>query len=247
MAIIGEILNNHSLVDQIDKYVCANKAVFREEDSKSCYNWMSLRIGTQERLDAVLWKQNQVSFIKSKNDIVSFGFSGCIMAKIRFSNGRTECAHVHCDSVSGCDSRKYFAAYLLANSRDISSLHAFRPVCRMPDIVHKQFRHQRSVWGVITKDDCCYSIVIDKVGQRCFLHKIFEHEPYGHRLTDYSHLLAFQNTDSSFENCRDDLDAFWKSRGGYERYFSERFMGEEEEVSEDIGFPEDHGHRCLVI
>ena len=247
MSIIGDISNNHSLVDQIDKYVCANTAVFREKDSKSCYNWMSLRIRSQERLDAVLWKPNQVSFIKSKNDIVSFEFSGCIMAKIRFLDGRTICAHVHCDSESGSDSRKHFAAYLQANSQNIKSLHAFRPVCGVPDIAHKQFRHPRSVWGVITKENDCYSIVIDKVEQRCILHKIFKHESYGHRVTDYSPLLAFQNADSNFEKCKDDLEDFWKSRGGYEKYFSERFMGEEEEVSEDIGFPEDYGHRCLVM
>lgn len=260
MTIIEEISRDHSLMNQIIQYVHSNKCIYQEIDEKSCYKWMNLNVSESYSIGAVLWQPGKVSFTQEKKDIISFDFSGCLMARIRFNSGRVVVAHVHTDENQENDTREYFATYLYANRSIIQNIQVFRPVCEIHDLISEDNTLPRKVCGVITSEAECYSIVLnyntinmsskrklsDKSSDsvRYDVHKIYKHELAGFRLNDYKELLSFMDTEISFYERKSRLDTFWNIMKGKELYLSKTIKVLDKQSKYSVA---NEQHSCLII
>lgn len=78
------------------------------------------------RLDTVHWCLSYITLCQSSRDVMSFWFSGCIMARNRLRD-TIYVAHVHCDKEREYDCRRDFAMFLKEIASDITRLQVFQP------------------------------------------------------------------------------------------------------------------------
>lgn len=163
MSIIQDICRNPNLINDINKCVETNR-VERESFSginapNFITNKLKISCGGLPIADSVLWEPNKVAVCESNLDVISFSFSGCLMAKVVTHSPLY--AHIHCDERVCEDSRYDFAYYLQSNGIQCDNVILFRPICdpgylKSPD----EFTFV-GVWGVITTQNECYSILVN--------------------------------------------------------------------------------------
>lgn len=186
MSVIDDINSNLEIINDIyykyveeirsntyikESYSGANSLNFIRKgfciyNSKGCY------------VDSVLWEPGKVAVYESMGDVISFDFSGCLMAKIK-SGDLPLYAHIHCDTSVSKDSRYDFVKFLETNNIQDDQLVLFRPLCDDQYLHFPQSYDCRYVWGVITKENKCYTIISngkvegDKI--HLYLDSIYEH------------------------------------------------------------------------
>lgn len=176
MAIITEFIRNPDIINNVivnppRRYKDLDTDIRLIEYSDT----VQLSLSTQ--LDLVFWVPNQISICKSNRDVMSFNFSGCLMAKYKADN-ISNVAHIHCDSDFKDDCRGNFARFLINNKVNSNDLLLFRPLCdSYLYIPPEDSFNRRSVAGIITQENRCYSMVLeyDAMNRRCNLVSVYEH------------------------------------------------------------------------
>lgn len=136
----------------------------------------TVQLSLSTQLDLVFGVPNRISICKSNRDVMSFNFSGCLMAKYKADN-ISNVAHIHCDSDLKYECRGIFAGFL-SNKVNSNDLLLFRPLCdSYLYIPPEDSYNRRSVAGIITQENRCYSMVLeyDTTNRRCNLVSVYEH------------------------------------------------------------------------
>lgn len=109
--------------------------------------------------DSVLWVEKAVSVanVSGNLDILSFNFSGCIMACFKY-NGRQYAAHIHMP-----ECKQAWVNYFTPLLPHVSDLRMFRPHYRLPqntlDYLFRRFLDVQIV-GLISTALVCYTVII---------------------------------------------------------------------------------------
>lgn len=161
-------------------------------------------------LDAVIWWNTCITIIESYNDVVSFGFGGCVMANF-IMNGKLYAAHIHNADKHHPkeDERTNWIQYVKANRIKIQSM--FRPANESLDIL-KSIRGSVHIWGVCTPLGKNYSLILDRKEKH--LISIREY----HTPNNYSEILRLPKN-SGYNSVRNIWDRFWQNRQRYESIY----------------------------
>ena len=252
MTIIDEICQDNTLVmkigEQNQSFLQNNSGKYLRANSRGMAEFSHTFILRENLLlDTVHWCQSHITLCRSSRDVISFRFSGCIMARY-IMKGEIFVAHVHCDEDIEKDCRRDFAIFLKENASDITELQIFQPGASIWN--HCTLEQDapdgmvRCLWGVFTSDWRTYSLLVDwdTFNGKFYLREIVEHFSYGRRMSYYGDLQKFADcnendfTDSVFDSLRDRLNNFWDS-GLYEQTY--RYS------ARSIGATEDRkGYRC---
>lgn len=118
---------------------------------------MSLSLSGRQ-VAAVLWLEGRIATwrLNGGQDVFSFMFSGCAMARYTFKGVRYA-AHIHSCSDPGKDCRDDWVDYV--NRNNIVSLRMFRPDPSVP-LVASAANRSDDCWGLISKEGNCYSIAV---------------------------------------------------------------------------------------
>lgn len=129
------------------------------------------------RITSVLWEKGKITIypLYDSEDVVSFQFSGCIMAKFKYYN-QYYVAHVHVTKDEE-DTRKQWIDFI-KNSLWVTEITMFKP---------NEGVYAYEIWGVITSNGDCYSIGFNCLGTRVIVKK---HVSYGNSLSDYQELFS---------------------------------------------------------
>lgn len=126
------------------------------------------------RVTAVYWSSGMITYapLPEGNHAISYDFTGCYMAKVKIgSNWYAFHIHSSGDTSDPSDCRALWNRFM-ANSR-ISEAYVFRPIIpnfedyqllfqnKCDRIAHKKVS-SLSGCGLITKDNRCYSLILDK-------------------------------------------------------------------------------------
>lgn len=200
MALIDDLLVDPMLVNQIlvqAKASSPRSQDFDKEHSIFVYS-KSISLSSTSALDSVFWDEHNITVCQSNNDVISFNFSGCLMAKTPFTGGNL-IFHINCLDYKHPDDRRYdFAKYLLDSNISCSDLTLFQPICDdwpykkafLPDNVI------RCVCGLITMDNKCYSLIVDFncLSSQYKLHSIWLHERSSNNVAVYNAMTDFCKT-----------------------------------------------------
>lgn len=117
-------------------------------------------------LDAVIWREGAIAEYETqrKTDLVSFNFSGCLMAGYEYKGGR-RAAHIHAGGGEYHDCKKAWCEYVPSLDRSrMGRFVLFRPDGDRRERLIAKLRSDRvqfddvSVMGVITATFECYSV-----------------------------------------------------------------------------------------
>ena len=218
MALIDDLLVDPMLVNQI--IVQANASSLRSQDFDKKHNIFvyskRISLSSTSALDSVFWDEHNITVCQSNNEVISFNFSGCLMAKTPLTGGNL-IFHINCLDYKHPDDRRYdFAKYLLDKKIPCSDLTLFQPICDKW-IYEQEFLasdNMRFVWGVISRNNECYSLIVDLDTnlEKYKLHSIWLHEKNQGNILIYNSLTEFcrftkENTPNSvFTNLQSVLD-----------------------------------------
>lgn len=218
MALIDDLLVDPMLVNQIlvqAKASSPRSQDFDKEHSIFVYS-KSISLSSTSALDSVFWDEHNITVCQSNNDVISFNFSGCLMAKTPLTGGNL-IFHINCLDYKHPDDRRYdFAKYLLDSNISCSDLTLFQPIC--DKWIYKQeflaSDNMRFVWGVISRNNECYSLIVDFDTnlEKYKLHSIWLHEKSQGNILIYNSLTELcrftkENTPNSvFTNLQSVLD-----------------------------------------
>lgn len=158
-------------------------------------------------LDAVIWGNAYITIIESYNDVVSFGFGGCVMADF-IMNYKRYVAHIHNADIQHPkeDERTNWIQYVKANRIKIQSM--FRPANESFDILSRK-NVSVQIWGVCTPLGKNYSLILDSDEKN--LISIREY----HTPTNYSEILRLSEN-SDYFLVRNTWNRFWQNKQRYE-------------------------------
>lgn len=117
-------------------------------------------------LDAVIWREGVIAEYETqrKTDLVSFNFSGCLMAGYEYKGGR-RAAHIHAGGGESHDCKKAWCEYVPSLDRSrMGRFVLFRPDGDRRERLIAKLRSDRvqfddvSVMGIITATFECYSV-----------------------------------------------------------------------------------------
>ena len=193
MAIINEFIRTPSIINNVIVNPSRTPQVLNAGIRLIDYS-DTIQISLSTQLDRVFWLSNHISICKSNRNVMSFNFSGCLMAKYNTSNGYYV-AHIHCDSQLSNDCRSDFVGLLSINQVRSNDLLLFRPLCNSYLYIPEDFRNIRSVAGIITQNNRCYSMVLEynTTNARYDLVSVYEHITHPHnRDIIYEALMNFR-------------------------------------------------------
>lgn len=94
----------------------------------------------------------------NNNYAISFGFTGCAMAKFTLG-GHTYFCHIYTSGDAVYDCKAAWNKFLQDNSSKITDLVIFKPFTPR---IYTMYSNNLSVLGIIAKDGSCYSALMDK-------------------------------------------------------------------------------------
>lgn len=153
--IIVHLMKNRDSIELSQSYM--SNAAFTVVSDSQVERGMSLNLSGRPVV-AVLWLEGRIATwrLNAGQDVFSFMFSGCAMARYTLEGVRYA-AHIHSCSDPGKDRRDDWVDYV--NRNQIVSLRMFRPDLPVP---YKNYSKNRSddCWGLISKEGNCYSIAV---------------------------------------------------------------------------------------
>lgn len=225
MSVIDDIKRNPKTINEIYEYIKkfqSSTDIIKLSFGANSLNFVlkGIRIpyGKDCYVDSVLWESGKVAVYESMGDVISFDFSGCMMAKIKFGDLRLY-AHIHCDTSVSNDSRYDFVKFLKTYNIQDHELFLFRPLCDDQYLSFPAHYDCRYVWGVITKENKCYSILINgKVegDKMClYLDSIYEHICKSSDVVLCDAMREFYGNEAEklFDVNRDELDKVLNKNG----------------------------------
>lgn len=208
MSIIDMLKTNPSLVQEIvrQRDAKAGETIQEIDNSKRIAIYGHRYSINGYPLDAVIWQNAYITMIESYNDVVSFGFGGCVMANF-YLNNRFYTAHIHNADIyhQHEDGRINWIQYVKSNGIKINSM--FRPANESFNILTK-IRSSVCIWGVCTPMGKNYSLILDH--EEKHLISIREYQtPY-----NYNEILKLHK-DSNYNSVCNTWNKFWQNKQHY--------------------------------
>lgn len=158
-------------------------------------------------LDVVKFAENAITQWESYRDVISFEFSGCVMAKYMLC-GKIYVCHIYCADIQHAnnDRRWDWRTFVVDKKKEIQSFCMFRPGNEDLDYV----RRDVEIWGVISENRC-YSVFVDAEKRRLLCIK--EHT-YGILLDNYYPIISCKQLINDYSTVSTMWNNFWMRKQG---------------------------------
>lgn len=165
-------VQQYSSIRELDRWPYINpgrlNACIYIPESDLSSHFMPYGIYYDGYLTGVFYREGRITYVPLSHGLqptISFQFSGCFMAKLRF-RGTWFAFHISTSESSIYDCKAVWNSFLDRHKREISSIVMFKPTDERSlydEYIRLYPKGKATLAGLITEDNVCYTLVYDCV------------------------------------------------------------------------------------